>query len=230
MALKRIRLAAAILILGLTILAGLSRPGLAQENSASATFNLFSVEGLVVGETYTVDASFGERINITVPAPFKYLVPSEDGVQLIFQRPAEGTTELIKLNFVTEDEQLIENMRFVKITLPMAAPEDRLKILTRFLVNDAFKMAVVSYEQNEFIGARETKIGDYNAVEAVGKYIDPTLGLMYVRIVGIINPDSQDSILAVANVVASRAELESLGDLARTFTGTSLRFFEYLEE
>jgi hypothetical protein len=230
MTLNRIPLVAATLILGLTISWGIPNPAVAQENSATVTFNLFSAEGVVIGETYTVDAAFGERVNVTIPAPFKYLAPSGDGVQLIFQRPAEGTTELFKLNFVTDDEKLIENMRFVKITLPMALPEDRLKILARFLVNDAFQMAVSSYEQSEFIGARDTKIGDYDAVEAVGKYIEPDLGLMYVRMVGIINPDSEDIVLAVANIVDSRAELASLDDLARTFTGTALRFFEYIEE
>jgi len=230
MHINRVRLTAATLFLGLILLALTAKPDFAQENSATVTFNLFSAEGVVVGDTYNVDAAFGEQVNVTVPAPFKYLAPSENGVQIVFQRPVEGTTELVKINFVTEDEQLIENMRFVKITLPMASPEDRLKILARFLVNEAFQMAVSGYEQSEYIGARETKIGDYDGVEAIGKYIDPNWGLTYVRMVGIVNPDSEDSILAVANVVASRADLASLDDLARTFTGTALRFFEFLEE
>lgn len=230
MLLNRISRIAGILAFGLILIGVHAGSGLAQDNSPSATFNLFSVEGLVVGDTYTFDAEFAERLNVEILAPFRFLTPRADGVKVIFQRPTEGTTELIKINFVTEDEQLIENLRFVAITLPMVEPEGRVQILNRFLSNDAYNMSVNSYEQHEFLGARETVIGETPGIEAIGKYIDPSLGLMYVRLVGIINPDSEHSILAVSNVVSDRAELESLDDLARTFTGTALRHFEYLNE
>ena len=207
-------------------------PGIAvaQENATSFKFSLFSIEGLVVGDTYSIDANFGERNGISVPVPFKFLAPREDGIEVILEPPSEGSGELIKVNFVTEDRQLIENMRLVNMRLPLGPRDERLTILARLLANNGFNQAVAGFEESEFIGVRETKIGDYEAVEAIGKYVDPDLGLMYVRLVGIPNPDRPESIFAIANIVASRVDLENLDDLARTRTGTMLRFFEYLSE
>ncbi len=207
-------------------------PGIvvAQDNTATFKFNLFSIEGLVIGDTYSIDAEFGERNGISVPVPFKILTPREDGVEVILEPPSEGSGEILKVNFVSEDRQLIENMRLVNMRLPLGPQEERLTILARLLANSGFSQAVAGYEQSEFIGVRETKIGDYDGVEAIGKYIDPDLGLMYARLVGIPNPDRPESIFAVANIVASRFDFESLDDLARTHTGTMLRFFEYLPE
>ena len=219
-------------LLAATLFLGLigSTPGLAQDNSPSVAFNLFSVEGLVVGDTYSINTEFGENNGVDVPAPFRFMTPRQDGMQVVLEPPQEGSGELIKVNFTTEDRQLIENMRFVKMTLPMGDREERLQSMASVLANDGYKMAVSSYSEHEFIGVRETKIGDYDGVEAIGKYIDADLGLMYVRLIGVPNPDGPDSVVAVANIVASRVPLESLDDLARTFTGTALRHFEYLDE
>jgi hypothetical protein len=202
----------------------------AQENSASVTFNLFSLEGLVIGNTYSIDADFGEEYGITVPAPFRFLVPKEDDVTPYFETPDGTDGMFLKISFATEDRQLIENLRFVRMTLPLGDRADRLTVLARLLANDGFNQAVSGYSENEYMGAREVKVGDYDAVEVIGKYIDPQLGLMYVRLVGIPNPDADASVFAVANIVASRFELESVDDLARTRSGTTLRFFEYLTE
>jgi hypothetical protein len=227
---RRTAQVAITILFALTLFASGSAISPAQENSPSVTFNLFSVEGLVVGDTYSIDAAFGEQHGVSVPAPFRFLVPREDGVTPLFQAPNGSDGMLIKVNFATEDRQLIENMRFVTMTLPLGDGADRLTVLARLLANDGFNQAVATYPENEYIGAREIKIGDYDAVEVVGKYIEPQLGLMYLRLVGIPNPGGAASIYAVINVVASRVELQSIDDLARTRSGTALRFFEYLAE
>ncbi len=215
-------------VVALTLFCVAAGPVRAQDNTPSVTFNLFSLEGLVVGDTYSIDGAFSEKNGVPVPAPFRFLVPREDNVTPLFTLPDASGGLMIKVNFTTEDRQLIENLLFVNMRLPMVEREERLTILARLLANDGYKQAVSDYPQNEYIGARETKVGDYDGVEVVGKYIDPQLGLMYLRLVGIPNPNGVESVFAISNIVASRVQLESVGDLARTRSGTALRHFEYL--
>ncbi|HHG91122.1 MAG TPA: hypothetical protein ENJ90_11695 [Devosia sp.] len=208
---------------------------LAQQEGPSFKFSLFEVEGFVISDSYTIDKSFGERFELSVPVPFSVDVPRQDNVTT-FLNPGDGTDDMqLKIDFVTgdrdtelSDRRLIENQRFVTMTLPMGPPEERLQVLARLLANDGFNRAVASYEKNEYIGTRGTKIGDYDAIEVVGRYVDPAIGLLFVRIVGIPNPDGETSIFSVANIVADMFELTGPDDLALTGSGKTLASFEYI--
>jgi len=202
----------------------------AQDASVTAKFSLFSVEGLVTGKTIAIDASYGEKHGVPIPAPFTFLVPDREGVTPLYNTPTQPNSMLVKVNFATEERQLIENLQFVTMSLPMADHKARFTNLARLLANNVYNSAVKTYPENKFLGARETKIGNYDAVEVIGKYVDPNLGLVYLRIVGIPNPDGAESIFTVANIVASRVEIKHVDDLARTLSGTALRYFEYRGE
>jgi len=225
-----------IFTLVLTLIAMSTSISLAQENGATVKLNLFSVEGLVVGKIISIDASYGEKHGVPVSAPFTFLVPSSDGVVPLYNTATEPGGMLLKVSFATEESvgtenvQLIENLQFVGMSLPMAEPKERLTTLAKLLANDAFSASVAGYAQSKYIGTRQTKIGDYIAIEVVGEYIDPQLGHMYLRIVGIPNPDGPNSIFTISNVVASRLNLKSIDDLARTSSGAGLSRFEYITE
>ncbi len=211
-------------------------PTMAQENQASIKINLFSAEGFVLSDIYSIDAKYGETNQIEVPAPFRFKIPRRDGITPFFETGVPGGM-LIKVHFTTgdrqtaeEDRAYLENLQFIGMTLPLAEPEERMNNLARMLANEAFDNVTANYEQKEYIGARIAKLGEMDVVEVLGKYIDPELGLMYARIIGMPNPDSEQSIFVVANIVASRFELQSPDDLALTSTGKAIASFEYLKE
>ncbi len=212
-------------------------PALAQQEGPIIKFNLLSVEGLTISDNYTIGADYGLRNGIPVPAPFRFKVPRQNDVTPLFETGKQANAMLVKINFTTgnadtdnSDRLLIENLQFVTMTLPLVEQEERMAILVKLLANDVLNAVTAAYEQKEYIGARGTKIGDYDAVEVIGKYLDPELGLMYARIVGIPNPDALDGIFAVANIVASRFDLQSPDDLALTGGGKTLSSFEYIKE
>jgi hypothetical protein len=225
-------LAAAIL----GFLPGAAAPAVAQENQASFKINLFSAEGFVVSDIYSIDAEYGQTNQIEVPAPFRFKIPRRDGITPFFETGVPGGM-LIKVHFTTgdretaeQDRTYLENLQFIGMTLPLVEPEERINILARMLANEAFDNVTANYEQKEFIGARMAKLGEMDVVEVLGKYIDPELGLMYARIIGMPNPDAEQSIFVVANIVADRFELQSPNDLALTSTGKAIASFEYLSE
>lgn len=225
-----------IFIVALSLFAVATSASLAHENEASVKFNLFSVEGLVVGKNISIDAAYGEKHGVPVSAPFTFLVPQSDGVVPLYNTATEPGGMLLKVSFATEESigtqnvQLIENLQFVGMTLPMAEPEERLTMLAKLMANDVFSASIGDYAENKYIGTRQTKIGDYIAIEVIGEYIDPQLGHMYLRIVGIPNPDSPNSIFTISNIVASRLNLQNINDLVRTSSGTGLSRFKYITE
>ena len=52
---------------------------------------------------------------------------------------------------------------------------------------------------------------------------------MFGRMVGILNPDGPDSVVAIANVVLSRVPVKTADDFARTRGGVLLANFKYLK-
>jgi hypothetical protein len=201
----------------------------AQEISGSVTFNLLSVEGLVIGTTVTVDADFGAEHGLEVPAPFSFLVPTADDVRELMDPAPRPGDAFVKVNFATNDLALIENLQFVPITLPMTTPDERLQTLAQLLAEDAFSMAVAGYENYTRDLVRLTTVGDYQAVEVIGRIDSPDLGLIYVRLVGIPNPAGPESVFTIANVVAALEPLPSPEDFPQTRGGTALKHFKYLE-
>ncbi|MBN9671300.1 hypothetical protein [Roseibium aggregatum] len=198
--------------------------------SGTVKFNLLSVEGLVVGKTVRVDEAFASRHGLAVPAPFSFLVPTEDDVVVLMdQAPGRGSA-FVKLNFITKDRKLIENIQFVPMTLKLATTQERLNAVGRLLAGTAFQRAVANHAKPTRDLVRAVRIGDYNGVEVIGSYEDAVEGKMYLRIVGILNPNSRDGIVAIANVVASRLDLPAPNDFPRTRGGVLLKNFRFLDE
>ncbi len=215
-----------------TVTFGLAGSALAQSASVKGEvkFNLLSVEGLVVGKTLAVDTGFAAKHDIAVPRPFSVLVPTADEVlELVEYAPNGPRGPFFKVNFATQDRQLIENIQFVPFTLAPGEKEDRLKTLAGMLANDAFAMATRDYPKHKRDVVRKTTAGKYDAVEVIGRYEDPKLGLMYLRIVGIPDPDGPHGIFAIANVVAARQDLPTPDDFPRTRGGAAIRYFKFLE-
>ncbi len=213
-----------------------STPAFASEDGFSFKFNLFSVEGFVVTDNYTIDEDFGQRNDVEVLAPFTFKIPRQDNVTPLFIIGSGSGGMIIKINFTTGDKDtdinernFIENTQFISMVLPMGEPEERIAVLTQLLRTDAFNGATADYEQKELMGSRNAKIGDLDVVDVVGRYIDPDLGLVYVRIVGFPNPDSPDAVFSVSNILAERFDFSSLDELEFTGGGKTLSSFEYIQ-
>jgi hypothetical protein len=191
-------------------------------------FNLFSAKNLVVGSTIKVDAEFAEKHDMDVPAPFSVIIPTSEDFFTAARFGPRGDAYM-KISFATNEKQLIDNLRFVTMTVPLVEAEERLKLTAKMLAGQGLATAVRGYGNAQRKGIRRIRIGKYDAVEVVGSYTDSELGLMFVRLVGIPNPNSKFSIFAVINVVAGQTKIESADDLSsKTRSGRSLTTFRYL--
>jgi len=77
---------------------------------------------------------------------------------------------------------------------------------------------------------RRTKIGPYDAVEILGRYTRDPEGLVYLRIVGIPQPDQEASVFSVANVIATHTTVTIIDDMVgKTKSGLAMTTFRYIE-
>ncbi len=201
----------------------------ADDKKPSFQFNLFSVEGLVVGKTITVDQAYGEQHHKAVPSPFSFVVPLSPSkeYEVFFDAEPPGDA-WIKLSFATSDRQLIENIQFVHLTVDMGDLKAREQAVAQALINGGLPTVFEGRTNTGRDSVRAIKIGDYDAVEVIAHYDEPKLGKMYARLVGIINPNGPDGVAAVANVVLSRVPLKTVDDFAKTRGGALLSYFKYL--
>lgn len=209
-------------------------PIMAQDETPSdepgVQFNLLSADDLLIGSTVTIDAAFGEEHEIGIPAPFTFLIPTSDDIQELLEPAPKPGEAFVKVNFATLERELIENLQFIPFTLPMGAAGERLNALGDLLANDAFDMAVQDYEEHTRDLVRPIDVNGYTGVEVIGRYQSPDLGLMYVRIVGILNPDNEHGVVALSNVVSAREEIPTPNDFPRTRSGTALKNFQFITE
>ncbi len=139
----------------------------AGDQKPSVNFNLFSVEGAVVGKTITIDQAFAAEHHKAVPTPFSFVVPLSPSKEYEVFLDAEPAGEAwIKINFATADRQLIENVQFVHLTVDMGEVEAREQALARALVNEGLPIVFHGRTNTGRDVLRATKIGDYDAVEA----------------------------------------------------------------
>ena len=212
------------------VLVGLGA-ALAQNDQPTVKFNFFEIEDghLVVGKSFKIDAEFGAAHDKMVKAPFRFIAPTSDDV-LVQQQPTPGSDSLVKIAYGTLDRQFIENFQFSTLTVPLGAEDERLNTVAGLLANQGFAMVVEPYKESTRDGVRKIMVGDYSAVEVFGRYVDPANGLMYARLVGILNPNSTHGVFMVANIAAARLPLDNPDQLAtKTRSGAALKTFKYID-
>ena len=200
-----------------------------EDEGPTVELNVLTVEGLTIGTSWIFDADFAQEHNVAVPAPFQLVVPKGDDF-LVGTEVAPGGDSIIKYHFVTPDKQLMENIQFIPMTLPLGDMEARLEALAKLIAQQAFPAATGGAEEFKINAARKIAIGPYEAVEVVGRYLEEPHGLVHLRIVGIPNPERPESIFVVSNLLDSHVSLQSLDDLAETRSGKTLSSFRFRSE
>ena len=210
---------------------------MAQDAQPSIKITLFEADGVVISDTIRIDQEFANTYGVSVDAPFKIGVPRQENVTPLYEPGNSPDSAMLKINYTTgtretpiEERQLIENIQFVGMSIPMGDVEQRVATMADLLINQAIPTALKGYEGGEYLGALRRQIGDIEVVDTAGQYIDPNLGRMYLHVVGYLNPNDENSVFAVANVVGARFDLKTLDDLALTATGETIDSFRYLEK
>lgn len=184
-----------------------------EKSGGKVKFQPFTVKGAVVGARVKIDDAYAKKYGIAVPAAFEFIVPKSDDVLIFPAYPSEKIKEYIKISFATKEKKLIENIRFANMAIPMGETEARLKTVAALLNKQGLPMALKGKQKAKVIGTRTGKYGKNDGVEVWAQYEEPAIGMVVMRLVGILNPDSKHCIFAFANVVPAVAGYKKLDEI-----------------
>jgi len=192
----------------------LAAPLAAQSTEATTgtvEINPLTVKGLVVGKRMSFGVDFAAEHNIAVPLPFSFTIPT-DRTKVIRVEPAPGGSGIYKVNFATDDVKLKSSLQLVPITIPMGDDAARNQNLTK-IANQAFAASVPDQDKAQIDAVRPTKIGPYLAIEALGRYDGGADGIVALRVVTFVGPDSADGLVGIINALPKNAGMSKVGDI-----------------
>ena len=181
-----------------------------------------TVGGVTIHESETatvrIDAAYAKKYHVAVSLPFEFVVPRR-GTLAVFPPKTGGA--LVKLNFGTAGEkpELIENLQWTTLRVDPGPVEVRRAAVRKGLVEKGLPRAFRGFSKPEALGTFDTRVAGFDAVAATGRYVDPTIGPMFVLLVAVIHPDSEQGLLAVANLNPKHSDVKSPADLAPAAPG-----------
>lgn len=204
--------------------------GIARAEGTVEIRNL-NVDGLVIGKRMQIDQEFAAKYKTDVKSPFEFIIPKLEDVKVFAAFPPETGGEYIKISYAAADDKLIENLRFVNLTVPLVEKEKRLAMLNDLLVNRAIPMAVKGYANPKFMGSRRASINGLDAVEAAARFEDPAIGVMYVWLVGILDPESENGVMAMNQIAPTKSEVKTPKDIGKKGIAVkSISTFKFMKE
>jgi len=81
------------------------------------------------------------------------------------------------------------------------------------IARQAFVASVVDPDKAQIDELRPTKIGPYLAAEALGRYAGRDGGVLVLRTVAIIGPDSEHGLVGIINALPDNAGMKQVGDI-----------------
>ena len=196
-------------------------------HAASVKFTPLEINGLVVGNKYSVDDEFAKAHGVAVPVGYSFIAPRKDA-QKIYVKEAPGGDASIKLFFTTQEDQVQSHIQFVPFTVDMVPMEERLKGL-QGLVKQAFLSSVQNNSDAKVNVMQFTKVGKYQALEMVGNYPDPADGVIVRRIVAIPHPESRNGVAVIINAITKNTTMTRAEDIMATSASEALSTFKFLD-
>ena len=200
--------------------------------SGSAEFNLFELEGVSSNRIFIFDEAYTRQYGVPVPAPFTLQVPDQDQVELIADGQPDGGA-FLRLTFVTgEPRQFVENIQVVTATIPMAEEAEdpqatRLQLSANLLQERVFPVAVQGFQDAEVLAIEVFEFNGHMGVHLVGRYVDPAIGPMLLRLTAHPNPNQPESYLTVGNINLALVPVTDGDSLRQSLSGRTANSLTY---
>lgn len=192
-------------------------------------FGKLKAEGLVVADPVTLADAYSEKYDIEIKAPFQIAVPrSEEFIRLaLYPNDLEGG--FLKITFATKEKAFLENIQFTDLTVEEGPLEKRQQQLAAVMKTKGWEQVVKGFGENKIDSIRAVKIGDEDAVELVGRYIDKDNGVIVSRLLAIFREGETQGVFSVSNIAAQRVPVTQLEHLENTISGEIMKSFEFVE-
>lgn len=161
---------------------------------------------------------------------FDFLLPDDSDELLVVVEPGDAPSYM-SIYLGQPQGSLIETIGFLNIPVPVVSASQRLGGLARAMDDMFFPMLTNQHSEAEIIRMRELTLHDYHAVELIGRYHEGGergRGQMFVRMLGILPPSGEDTLLMYSTMNAAILQPETTEDLANAFGGYIARSLQFV--
>lgn len=177
-----------------------------------------------------MNAHFDQHRSTPAQLYFDFLLPQDSDALQVIVRPGDDPSYLTV--FLGQPEgALVETVSFLNIPVPEVETEQRLGGIARAMQDMFFPMLTERHVEPSIMHISELTLGDYPAVELLGRYVEGGergRGQIYVRMLGILPPAGENTLLAYSLMNASILKPETTTDLARGFGGYIKRSLQFI--
>ena len=173
-----------------------------------------------------VNAEFEQHRSTPAQLFFEFDLPDESDALLVRVRP-ENDPGYMTVQFGQPDGVLVETLGMMNVAVPEGATDDRLAALGHALSTIFFPMLTQQHSEASVMRVVPVTTGRYPAVELLGRYHESRRGLIYVRMLGLLPPSGEASLVAYSMMNATVLNPQTDTDLASSFGGhviNTLRF------
>ncbi len=209
----------------------------AEERGTNIRSGLFNIEGLTLSDSITFDAETAARNEIDLKAPFRISVPRDPYVaRNIFANPTGGALVGIMFRRAQDqtgtDADLLEHVQITGARIPMAEQLDpqgptRLQLAGQMARDMAFPHMVAEKEGAELLDVSFLRLGEIDAVQVVGRHLEPEIGPVLIRIVIVPHPDQVESLMIVARINLANVPVTDQETLEASLSGRVISSWEY---
>lgn len=175
-------------------------------------------------------AHFDQHRSTPAQLYFDFLLPQDSDALHVVVQPANDPAYMTI--FLGQPEgALVETVAFLNLPVPEASTEQRLGAIARAMQDVFFPMLTQRHVEPSIMQISELTLGDYPAVELLGRYVEGGergRGQMYVRMLGILPPAGENTLLAYSLMNAAILQPETTTDLARGFGGYIKRSLHFV--
>ena len=188
------------------------------------SFKPLSVEGLVLRDRVVIGPEFAQKHGIEVPAPFLFKVPRIKDMLRVAKFPDQLGQAYIKIVYGTADEQFMESIQFNPMTVDIGPLKQRQQQLARVLKQSVWPQIIEGQGNTTIDTLRGRKIGAFDAVELIGRYVDvkDANGTVLTRVVALMREDSRHGVIATINIATSMVQASNDTELEDTVSADIL--------
>ncbi len=177
-----------------------------------------------------MNAHFDQSRTSPAQLYFDFLLPDDSDELMVIVQP--GNAPSYMSIFLGQPEgSLVETVSFLNIPVPEVETEQRLGGLARAMQDTFFPMLTSRHSEASIMRISELTLRNDPAVELLGRYHEggeAGRGLIYVRMLGILPPSGENTLLLYSLMNASILQPETAEDLANGFGGYIARSLQFV--
>ncbi len=177
-----------------------------------------------------MNAAFDQNRSSPAQLYFDFLIPEDSDALRVIVQPGDAPSYMT-IFLGQPDGALVETVAFLNIPVPEVETEQRLGGLARAMRDTFFPMLTQQHAEPSVMRISEATLGPYPAVELLGRYQEggeTGRGLIYVRMLGVLPPSGENTLLLYSLMNAGILQPETTRDLTNGFGGHIARSLQFV--